>query len=112
MKNKLKPEFDFKNNRNCFDYNIETRYGTLSGSMTPIDGEDYQETYSDFYNLPYSEDEFTEKSDKLVKRFLNYDNKKSYETDTIIYTTKIVLYNYETEEPDILQWVLKLTYCP
>ena len=110
MKNKLKPEFDFENNKNCFDYYVETENETLRGSMTPIENEDYQETYSDFIN--YSEDEFNKKSRQLVKRFLNFDNKKSYEEDTIIYSTKIVLFNYEKDDIEVLQWVLQLTYCP
>lgn len=111
-KNKEKPEFDFGNNRNCLDYYIEQgEQSFISGSMTPIGNEDYQECYTDFSNLPYSKEEFNKESRKLINRFLNLKNKKEY-NEGLVYETHIRLWNEDLEEYESLHWVLKLTYCP
>ena len=114
IKNKEKKEFNFEdeNNRNCFDYSIQSDEVEIFGSMTPIGTDDYQECYTDFYDLPYNKSEFDKKSKALVKRFLNMKNKKEYEEDSIVYTTEMELYNEYDDEYDVFEWELRLTYCP
>lgn len=113
--NKNKPQFDFDNNRNCFDFSIEINGDWVGGATgNPYkDDEEYIESYFEgWHHTEYDEMEFLNESMKKVKKFLNLKNKKEYEWDSVVYKSEIELYNWGTESYDKFPWTLKLTYCP
>lgn len=118
MKNINKPEFDFSNNRNWFDFNIELNgqwIGGACGADTTLKGlKETGECYSteELDDAGFKATEFLEESYKLVRDFLNLKNKTQYEDGEDIHTAEIELYNFLDDKCYTFKWTLHLTYCP
>lgn len=97
MKNKDKPEFDFKNNNNFIEFyliNNDEFYGAYWGR--------FHYSHVDFEEVVYSPLEFVEESSKIIERFLKRKSKIHYKPNSNITRFPISLLNNETGMVDKL----------